>query len=86
MEINIPSGLVEKTREQLGEKGVEFFTYLKDLTGIVNPMQGHDVPLCRIHYKEIEIVDFLRDQPECKDWSDVEIINNWTLIVEKAIL
>jgi len=83
------TNLTDATREFLGEKGTKFFQYLKQAYGTVSPVIPSEdelgVPRA-IHFREgMQIRNFLRTLPECKDWTDHDLDDTWVPIILAAL-
>lgn len=88
MQRQIPDTLVEKMKTFLGKKGVHFFWTLLRLTKSVAPvlrLKGM-IPVHPVHFREgMQIRNWLREQPECSDWSQHDLDDTWAAVVEKAV-
>ena len=83
---------VAKLRKWLGDDGRDFFTELKKNFGNIGTailfegkkvMGGIPHP---VHFREgMQVRNFLRTLPECKDWDAHDLDNNWASLVEKAL-
>ncbi len=81
-----------KVAEFLGEDGIKFFTDLYDKHGMIplvipaEPGTSPMMPPHMIHFREgMQIRNFLRRQPECADWDDIELDDNYLEVVCYAI-
>lgn len=80
--------IIQKTREWLGEKGINHFQQYKEKYNTVSPVfyeKGDSIPH-PVHFREgMQVRNFLRRLPECNEWTDNDFDNKWAEIVEKAI-
>jgi hypothetical protein len=72
----VPTMLVVKTREWLGDDGIEFFRE-------VNRTQGNLLSLS--FSNGIQVIEFMKSTPECRDWTDVELDSAWANLIELCI-
>lgn len=74
--ITLSNELITKVNLWLGVDGIEHFRTL----------DADDV-LISVHILGggMAVRNFLRDQPECKDWGDHSFDNNWQEVVRRAI-
>jgi hypothetical protein len=80
--------LVTRLRKYLGKHGVHFFWTLLRLTKTVSPVLRTKgmIPSHPVHFREgTQIRNFLRDQPECSDWTQDDLDDKWAALVEKAV-
>lgn len=83
--------LVDKIYEWIGEENVRYFKHLKGLTGTVSPVlklnqKRKFLPAHPVHLREgMQIRNFMRRQPECKNWGDNEFDENWIKVIESCI-
>jgi hypothetical protein len=82
--------LIEEFKKWLGPKGIRFFQLCKFLKGTVSPVfaiktNTKTIPYA-IHFNEgMQIRNWMRSQPEFKEFNDHDFDNTWTILVEKAI-
>lgn len=83
--------LSEKLKDFLGKKGVRFFqllhTFHRGIPLVIKlNVKRKFIPVHTIHLREgMQIRNFLRTQPECKNWDDNDFDNNWIEITTKAV-
>ena len=89
--MEITQNIITKTKEWLEEDGIDFFTKLKEKYGSVSPVydevldNGMTIPH-PVHFAEGRFVrNFLITLEEYKDWSQHDLDNNWSKIVEECI-
>lgn len=78
--------LVSRLKTWLGDSGVTFFSKVKKEHGSLNAvwMEGR-IPH-PVHLREgMTVRNWLRDQPECKDWDAMRLDDEWEQLVLKAI-
>lgn len=78
-----------KVKRWLGPKGISLFRRYKRWTGTVSPVFGikenRSIPH-PVHFREgMQVRNFLRTLPECRDWSSHDLDNNWAAIVDRAL-
>jgi hypothetical protein len=85
-EMKITDELVEKVKKWLGEDGREYFIWCLEEHGGVNPVYMEDGIPHPVHFREgMQIRNFMRTSGLCEDWTDHDLDNNWTEVVEKAL-
>jgi len=78
--------IVEKLKVWLGAEGKSFFKEIKAKHGQIDAvfMEGR-IPH-PVHFREgMQVRNFLRGLPECKDWDAHDYDNKWVLLVEEGI-
>jgi hypothetical protein len=79
--------IVDKLEKFLGDHGIRFFNKLLDNYGRVSVILYKDEIPHSTHFREgMQVRSFLRELPECKDWSDLDFDNNWEFLVIMSIL
>lgn len=82
--ISIP--LVEETVKWLGKDGIDFFKEMKTQHGRVDPVLtkgGYPHP---VHLREgMQVRNFMRSTEYCKEWTDHELDDNWTKLIELCL-
>jgi hypothetical protein len=77
---------IDKIQKWLGVDGIKFFMDLKKKHGRVDSVymeQGIPHP---VHLREgIQVRNFLRSLPECKDWDDHKLDDNWVSVIEEIL-
>jgi len=82
---------VEALRKWLGDDGVSFFRECRRDYGTVSPcLPPPEDALCPVphpvHFREgMQVRNFLRTTPECKDWGPHDLDDSWMGAVERAI-
>jgi len=85
--------LIERVRKWLGPKGIKFFKDIQQEDGTLLNHWMEGAPSVRqggvphiVHFREgMQVRNFLRGQPECKDWTDHDFDNRWKQIIIRAI-
>ena len=80
--------LVTRLRKYLGKGGIHFFWTLLRLTKTVSPVLRTKgmIPSHPVHFREgMTVRNWLRDQPECANWTTDDFDNKWADLVEKAV-
>jgi len=78
--------IVESVRKWLGAGGIKFFTDLKKKYGRIDAIFMEDGIPHPVHFREgMQVRNFLRSLPECKDWTDHQFDDNWVSIIEEVI-
>lgn len=80
--------IIQKTKEWLGEEGISHFQQYKEKYDTVSPVFYDEKALIPhpVHFREgMQIRNFLRQLPECKEWTAHDFDNRWIEIIEKAI-
>lgn len=78
-----------RLRAWLGDENVRYFRLLKSLTGSYSPvlklnMKRKGLPVHNVHMREgMQIRNWMRDQPEFKDWDSERLDNEWTTLVRR---
>ncbi len=87
----IDDSLVDKFYHYIGEEGLRYFKHLKGLKGTCSPVlklnaERKGIPAHPVHMREgMQIRNFLRQQKECKDWTQEDLDKYWTSVVEQTI-
>lgn len=87
----IPLTLVDALYEWLGEENLRWFRHLKNLKGSYAPVlklnsKRKGLPAHPVHFREgMQIRNFLRDKPECQQWTGHDFDDQWQRVVELAI-
>ena len=64
---------------------------MKGLTGSCAPVlklnqKRKGIPVYPVHLREgMQIRNWMRQQDECKNWTDIDFDDNWTILIEKTI-
>jgi hypothetical protein len=75
-------GLIE-LENWLGNDGIDFFENILKKHGTLNVILDYLHP---VHLREgMQVRNFLRDLPECKEWSAIQLDDNWQEIVKEVI-
>jgi len=89
--MEIKESLIEKFRQWIGEENLRWFSHLKGLTGTYSPVlklnvKRKGIPVHPVHLREgMQIRNWMRSQPECKDWDSHDFDNNWQELVKLTI-
>lgn len=84
--MDIPESVITKLKNYLRKDGINFFKDLKDKYGEINCVYSDGGIPHPVHLREgMQIRNFLRGLPECKDWSFDFLEDHWVDIVEEAI-
>jgi hypothetical protein len=89
---NIPESLIEKVFNWMSKDNVRWFKHMKGLKGSVDAVlrlnyTRKKIPSHSIHFREgMQIRNFLRSQPECKEWTHEMFECGWVDVIEKCIL
>lgn len=81
--------IISRLREWLGDDNVRYFRILKSLTGSYSPvlrlnMKRKGVPTHSVHFHEgMQIRNWMRQQPEFKDWDSQRLDNSWQTLVAR---
>lgn len=81
--------LTERLQKFLGKDGIHFFWTLIRLYGTPNAIIRTKglIPSHPVHFREgMTIRNWLRDQPECKDWDHNRLDCDWSKLVKQAVL
>ena len=81
--------LNERLQKFLGKKGIHFFWTLIRLYGTANPIirRKGPIPVHPVHFREgMTIRNWLRNQPECKEWDHNRLDCDWCKLVKQAVL
>ncbi len=79
--------IICRLREWLGDDNVRYFRLLKSLTGSYSPVLALNVkrkgiPIHSVHFNEgMQIRNWMRDQPEFKDWTSKGLDGYWETLV-----
>lgn len=72
--------------EWLGSEGLKFFSDMKEDYGRVDPVYMEGGIPHPVHFREgMQVRNFLRKQPECKNWTDHQFDDRWADIIEQVI-
>jgi hypothetical protein len=83
--------IAKKVGEFLGEEGLRWFGHIKGLKGTCAATlklnyERKRIPAHPIHLREgMQIRNFLRTLPECKEWDQNQLDDNWSVVVERAV-
>jgi len=85
------TSLTSRLDKWLGKDGRTFFADVKRTRGTVlavipGPViNGRSIPHA-VHFREgMQVRNWLRSQPECKDWTDQDFDNKWVGLVEEVL-
>jgi len=86
----ITNEIVKKTKEFLGEDGLNFFKECVEKHGEISPVYMESIGYIKIphpvHFREgMQVRNFLRSTGLCNDWTDHDYDDNWTEVVEKCL-
>ena len=87
-QMKIYGTLIEKVRAWLGKEGKSFFKGVIEKHGNdwSTAVLNKGVPPHPIHFREgMTVRNFLREQEECKGWSDHDFDNRWGKVIEAAV-
>lgn len=78
--------LIQATKDWLRAYGIQFFREIKEKHGRIDAVWNEGGIPHAVHFREgMAVRNFLRAQPECKDWTDHDLDNNWVEVIEEAI-
>jgi len=78
--------ILDAVRDWLGIEGLAFFSKVKDDHGRLDAVWMEGGIPHPVHLREgMQIRNFLRSLPQCKDWGCHTLDNEWTKIVEEAL-
>lgn len=84
--LNYPKTIIPKVKKWLGRDGRKLFSKYKTEHGTVSPVFMDEGIPHPVHFREgMQVRNFLRSLPECKNWNPNELDDNWIQIVEEAI-
>lgn len=89
-DIHIPDTLLNRFFEWMGRDNIIWFKHIKGLKGQLNCVlklnyQKKKIPVHPIHLREgMAVRNFLRMQPECKEWQHEDFEHHWVTIIEKS--
>jgi hypothetical protein len=86
--IIISPDTINNLKTFLGKGGIRFFQLCKFLKGTVSPVFTFKKMkyVHPVHLREgMQIRNWMRSQPEFKDFSDHDYDNNWMALIEKTI-
>lgn len=78
-----------RLRAWLGDENVRYFRLLKSLTGTYSPVlklnvKRKGIPFHNVHMREgMQIRNWMRDQPEFKDWDAQKLDDYWPILVHR---
>ena len=87
----MPLSIVEAVGKFIGPENIRWFGHVKGLKGEVSAVlrlnfKRKYMPAHPIHLREgIQIRNFMRGLPECKEWTQEELEKGWVLVIEKLI-
>jgi hypothetical protein len=82
----IPTALVKKTSEWLGDDGKKFFSNVKAKHGEINACWDDGGIPHPVHFREgMQVRNFMRMSGLCETWSDDDFDDNWIPLIEAAI-
>lgn len=79
-----------RLKDWLGGENVRYFQLLKALTGTYSPVlklnfEKKGIPAHPVHFREgMQVRNWMRDQPEFKDFTTEQFDNGWTYYVRQA--
>jgi len=78
--------VIIKLKEWLRQDGVNFFKEIKEKYGEVDAVYMDGGIPHPVHLREgMQVRNFLRKLPECKNWNDIDFDDNWVAIIEEVI-
>lgn len=93
--LSINDQLVYEVKEFLGEEGISFFKEVYAEYGEICAVWNEEIVLDNgekmtvphsVHFKEgMQVRNFLRSNKLCKDWTNDDFDNKWSLIVKDVI-
>lgn len=89
--VEIPESLIDKVFEWMGRENIIWFRHVKNLKKGINVVlklnyEKKRIPVHPIHLREgMQIRNYLRSQPECKDWKHEDFESLWVNVIEKCI-
>lgn len=87
----VPQSVIDCVGEFLGKDNIRWFYWVKRLKGSINCVlklnfKRKFIPVHPIHLREgMQIRNFMRLLPECKEWTDHDFDDNWVLVIEVLI-
>jgi hypothetical protein len=73
-------------RRWLGTEGLKFFRKMKRDHGRVDAVYMEGRLPHPVHFREgMSVRNFMRRLHECKDWTSIELDDNWVGVVEEAL-
>lgn len=84
--MGIDATLVKKTKTWLRSEGVDLFKEWKVKYGTVSPVIDGVIPHAVHFWEGMQVRNFLREQDECKDWTDEDFDDTWIEVIENTIL
>lgn len=87
----ITEKLIDKIYFWLGDESIRFFKHLKGLTGKFDPILKLNLKKKRVNAYPVglregmRIQNYMRFQPECDSWSEEDIEERWTEVLELVV-
>lgn len=79
--------LVDKTIKWLGEDGLKFFSGLLREYGQLSVVLIESKIPHPVHFHEgMGVRNFMRNSGLCKDWTDIDLDDNWCRLITMAIM
>jgi len=80
------SSIIKELKIWLGPDGHDFFNEMLNIHGNISPVLMDDNIPHPVHLREgMQVRNFLRTLPECKDWDCHKLDNYWGVLVKEAI-
>jgi len=80
--------VIEAVKGCLGIDGIKYFFTLKERYGTISPVIMEVGMMCPhvVHFHEgMQIRNFLRRSGLCDDWTDHELDDTWTIIIDELL-
>ncbi len=78
--------IVEALKIWLGEAGERFFTWCYKKYETVSPVYDEGGIPHPVHFREgMQVRNYLRQLPECKEWTSGQLDDNWADLVQEAL-